>query len=183
VVDVKDLTHLSQKSYWIKTLAVVIIGGFIVRWALGQNTTLQDYVKAIASTNVFVIVGIELLDKISDRFDYVSAFQAMYKKETNMRWLGGLLIGIGAFFAVLYIMAGTITMSFGTYTPGVVLAAATYALYIIAPETGDDELIFWLWGIAQVATGGAYLAIALDPRTLFKVSTKLTAFTLSRVSG
>ena len=165
----KDLKHLSQKDYWIKTLFVVAIGGFIVRWALAQNTTLHDYFEAIARTNILIITGIELLDKISDRFDYVSAFQAMYKKETNYGWLGGLLIGVGAFLAALYIMAGAITMSFGAYKPGVVLAAATYALYIVMPETGDDELIFWLWAISQVATGGAYLMAALDPRMLFKM--------------
>jgi len=169
VVEVKDLTHLRQGNYWIKTLAVVVIGGFIVRWVLGQNTTVQDYFEAIAKTNIIVIIGIELLDKISDRFDYVSAFQAMYKKETNYGWLGGLLIGVGAFFAALYIMAGTLTMGFGAYKPGVILAAATYALYIIAPETGDDELMLWLWAIAQVATGGAYITTALNPLALFKM--------------
>ncbi len=171
----KDLKHLSQKDYWIKTLLVVAIGGFIVKWAISQNATVNDYMTAIAKINIVVIIGIELLDKISDRFDYVSMFQAMYKKDTKYGWLGGILIGAGAFFVVLYIMAGTISMSFGAYKPGVILAAATCALYIVMPETGDDELIFWLWGIAQVATGGAYLMTSIDPRSLFQIFNAITA--------
>ena len=163
----KDLTHLKQGNYWVKTAIVVILGGFIARWAISNNATVQEYFAAIAQTNILVVVGIELLDKISDKFDYTSAFQAMYKKETNMSWLGGLIIAVLAFFGTLYVMAGTISMSLGTYSTGIVLAAATYALYIILPETGDDEIIFWLWAIAQVATGGAYLAAAINPKTLF----------------
>lgn len=163
----KDLTHLKQTNYWVKTAVVVLIGGFIARWAISNNATVQEYFAAIAQTNILIIAGIELLDKISDKFDYTKMFQAMYKKETNLSWLGGILLGLLSFLAVLYVMAGTISMSFGSYSVGVVLAAATYALYIIMPETGEDELILWIWAIAQVATGGAYLTTAIDPRALF----------------
>ena len=50
----------------------------------------------------------------------------------------------------------------GAYNAGTLLAAGIYALYIVAPETGDDELVLFLWLAAHVATGGAYLGHALS---------------------
>lgn len=167
----KPMEHLKQTNYWIKIFAVALVGGFLLKWAVGQNTTINEYLEAIAKTNIAVILGIELFDKVADRLDYTSWANAIYQKaggKGDTSWLGGLLLGGIAFFAVLFIMAGTMSLTFSTYTPGVLLAAMTYALYIVAPETGNAELLLILWLIAQVATGGAYLKDAINVLTLFK---------------
>ncbi|AMM53483.1 hypothetical protein [Pyrococcus kukulkanii] len=153
---------LNNVNYLIKLVLVAFVGGFVLKWATGQNITINQYVEAIASTPIYVIIAIEILDKLSDKVDYEFLGFAYGSKFGINRVLMSLIIaGIG-FAAVLYFMAGTITFTVEAYNTGVLLAAATYALYIVAPETGDDELILFLWLAATVATGGAYLSKAFS---------------------
>ncbi|ALM76211.1 hypothetical protein [Thermococcus barophilus] len=153
---------LNNVNYLIKLVLVAGLGGFLLRWATGQNITVNQYVEAIASTPIYVIIAIEVLDKLSDKMDYeFLGFAYGSKFGLNKVLMSLIIAGIG-FVAVLYFMTGTITMTVGAYNTGILLAAATYALYIVAPETGDDELIFFLWLAATIATSGQYLGVAFS---------------------
>ena len=157
-----DMKKLNNVNYLIKLVLVGLIGGFVLRWASEQNVTVNEYVAAIAMTPIYVVAAIEFLDKMSDKLDYeFMGFAYGSKYGINKVIMGLIIAGIG-FVAVLYFMTGTITMTVGAYNTGVLLAGATYALYIIAPETGDDELIAFLWIAATVATGGKYLSTAFS---------------------
>lgn len=153
---------LNNVNYVIKLILVAVIGGFLLRFATGKSVTVDQFVEAVASTPVYLIIVIELLDKLSDKVDYeFLGFAYGSKYGVGKVTMSILIAGIG-FVGVLYLMTGTIAFTTGAYNLGVLLAAGIYALYIIAPETGDDELIIFLWLAAQVATGGAFLGQALS---------------------
>ena len=42
-------------------------------------------------------------------------------------------------------------------SPAIIVVAGMLSLYILAPETGDDELILYLWLGATIATVAKYL--------------------------
>jgi len=148
---------LKTANWLVKLLIVVVIGGYSLMWAADKAVTVGDYVTAIAKTPIWLVVAIELFDKLADKKDYTTWGIYMSRQWGGNSVLWGIVIGLIAFLGVLYIMTGTITMNMNAYSPGVFLAAMTFALYIVMPETGDDELILFLWLAAQVATKGQYL--------------------------
>ena len=164
VVELANWTpkKLSNVNYIIKLVLVAAIGGFLLKWATGESVTINQFTEAIASTPIYIIIAIEILDKLSDRVDYEFLGFAYGSKYGISKVLMSVLIaGIG-FIVTLYLMTGTVALSMGAYNAGTLLAAGIYALYIVAPETGDDELVLFLWLAAHVATGGAYLGHALS---------------------
>lgn len=168
----KKLEHLKQTNYWIKWVLVVLVGSFVLKHAAENNVTLNDFFTAFAQLNILFVLAVELLDKVSDRFDYVKWFDSILPEEKrggNYGLFGAIVIAAAMFFIALYISTGTLVLSLGEYSAGVLLAAAIPALYVVAPETGDDELIFWLWVISQIITGGAYISVALNPTILFSM--------------
>lgn len=149
---------LNNANYIIKLVLVAVVGGLVLRWATNESITINQFTEAIASTPIYLIIAIEILDKLSDRVDYEFLGFAYGSKYGIGRILMSLIIAAVGFIAVVYFMTGTIALSTGAYNAGTLIAAALYALYIIAPETGDDELILFLWLAAHIATGGAYLS-------------------------
>jgi len=148
---------LKTANWLLKLLIVVVAGGFGLMWAADKAVTVGDYVTAVAKTPIWLVIAMELFDKLADKKDYTTLGIYMSRQHGGNSLLWGIVIGGVAFIGVLYIMTGTISMNTGSYSPGVFLAALTYALYIVMPETGDDELILFLWLAAQVATKGQYL--------------------------
>ena len=146
-------------NWLIKFFVVALAGGFIMKYGADHSVTVGQFTQAIAATPLALVIGIEILDKLSDKWDYKKLYwNYIQPKEYNFSvamqsTIFSFAIAGVAFIAVLYLMAGTITLSLGAYNPGILLAAAVYAMYIIAPETGDDELILFLWVAANVATG------------------------------
>ncbi|WP_367884207.1 hypothetical protein [Thermococcus sp. JCM 11816] len=153
-------------NWLIKVFVVALAGGLLLKYGADHSVTVEQFTQAVAATPLILIIGIEVLDKFSDRLDYKKVYWNFAQpKEYNFSvamqstLTAFAIAGGAAFIAVLYIMAGTITFSLGAYNPGILLAAALYALYIIAPETGDDELILFLWIAASVATKFQYFTL------------------------
>lgn len=159
-----ELSKLKTPAYLIKLVLVATGGGLALMYAADNSATIGSLVEAIAATPIWLILGIELLDKFSDRLD----FDKLYKtgdEDVTKGLLMSVLIALLAFGAVLYVLAGTLSFSLGAYTPGVLLASAIYAIYILAPETGDDELILFLWLAATVATKAQYVTLGIPGLT------------------
>jgi len=160
----KSLAHLKTKNYLLKLIAVALVGGYTMRYGMQHSVTFADIVITIASTPLLMIVFIELLDKFSDKLDYqryaqVIMAQAGIKNSTTWHTpILSFLIALVAYVATYWMLTGSILV-FNGLNPAAAIVGAIYALYIIAPETGDDELIFFLWLAATVATGGSYLTI------------------------
>lgn len=161
----KPLYSAQNPLAWLlKAGVVALLGAFLLKST--GSTTVSDFTNAIASIPFIWVLAIEAFDKISDRFDYVKwSAKVLYgKADADARGsmkaiLVGLLFASLAFFGVLYLATGAITMNFGSLSPGVLAAAGIVALYIIAPETGDDELMLYLWLAATIATKGHYFTL------------------------
>jgi len=156
----KPLYSSKNPFAWLLKVALVgILGGILLHSSSVQNATINDFVVSFASIPAIFILAAEAIDKISDRFDYtkISARIVFGKADANARGsmtaiIVGLILASLAFFGVLYLAAGMITLNMSSYSPGALLSAAIIALYIIAPETGDDELLLMLWLATQFAT-------------------------------
>ncbi|MCS3922589.1 hypothetical protein M2325_001285 [Methanococcus voltae PS] len=144
-------------STWIPKAAAAALGvGALLYWLNTQSVNINEVTTAFASLPFAVIVFIELLDKYAD-------VSKMYSKiipaGTTNYLIKTVITAIIAFIAVLYATMGTITLSSGSITVPAVISAAVCSLYILAPETGDDELLLYLWLGATVATFGANITL------------------------
>jgi len=153
-------------AWFLKLALAAVIGGLLLHSSSIQSATIQDFVTAFASIPLVYILGAEALDKISDRFDYVKISAKMLYGNADADARGsmkaiivGLILAATAFFGVLYLATGMVTLSLGEYSAGTLLAGAIIALYIIAPETSDDELLLMLWLATQVATGFSHFTV------------------------
>lgn len=161
---------------WFVKTAVAVLGiAFLMMWAMDKNVTAQEFVEAVASTPFFVILLAEGLDKITDKRDYYKmyniAYQRMFQGKRND--IAGILlptvISALLFATVLWMVAGSLVLSTSAYNPALLVWAAVLSLYIIMPETGDDELMLWLWLGATIATKGQNFTI-LPPQFLEQIS-------------
>lgn len=159
-----DMPRKLRLGRW---LARVIFGASMVALLLmygsSRNVTVSELTKVIASTNVFLVAGVEILDKISDRSTYARMYGFVYQKWAGQRRndlagiLSPILVSAFVFLSVLYLVAGNLSFTLGSYSPAVLLWSGTLATYVMLPETGDDELIAWIWLGATIATHGQYL--------------------------
>ncbi len=156
-------------------LAGLMFAG-LLWYGSSHEATVSELTKVIASTNVFLIAAAEILDKIAGREDYAKVYGWAYGKLSGGK--GGTFTAIFAvllmsalIFAVsLYFIAGSITFSLNSYSPATLLWAGLLATYIALPETGDNELIAWIWLGATIATKGQYLSSALTIPALMRLA-------------
>lgn len=145
-------------------LAGLMFAGLLY-YGSAHETTVSELTKVIASTSVFVIAAAEILDKIAGHEDYAKLYGWAQGKIGKGGSFGALfaviLISAVIFAASLYFIAGSITFSLNAYSPATLLWAGLVATYITLPETGDNELLLWIWLGATIATRGQYLHSAL----------------------
>jgi len=156
---------------WLARSALSIGMIAAVLWYTGdKSVTVSEFTAVVASTNVFLVLAAEFLDKFVDKSTYYKLYGGVYRAfgaqpGTRGGFLASILSPVIAsaiiFMSVLYLVGGSLTMSLGSYRPAVLLWAAVIAIYLMLPETGDDEILFWIWAAAQVATKGQYLDTAL----------------------
>ena len=146
-----------------------------------HEATVSDLTKVVAGTSIFLIVGAEILDKIAGREDYAKLYGWAYGKLSGGK--GGMFTGILSvllmsaiiFGVALYLIAGSITFSLNSYSPATLLWAGLVATYITLPETGDNELLLWIWLGATIATHGQYLPNAFAIPAIMKLAGILSA--------
>ena len=146
-------------SMWIVKAVACSLGAGAIFWYAGQHSVaFNDILTTFASIPAVIIVLIEIIDKVVDMKD---VFNTMYSYGNNSG-LGYAFVFLGAIFGflgIIWALAGTITLNVGSISPAVIIVAGLLALYILAPETGDDEIIAYLWLGATIATMGKYLTL------------------------
>jgi len=161
---------LSLGRWFVRVLMGSALIALLLMYGSSKNVTTSELTKVIASTNVLIIAAVEILDKITDRSTYVRMYAGFYRAtgvspgsrgSFIVSILTPAIVGLGIFALMLYITAGTVSFSLGSYSPAVILWAGALATYTMLPETGDDELIAWAWLGATIATHGQYLHNAL----------------------
>jgi len=145
-------------------LAGLMFAG-LLWYGSSHEATVSDLTKVIAGTSFWLILGAEILDKIAGKEDYAKMYAWMGGKLGRGGSAGGLfaviIMSAIIFAAALYFVAGSITFNLNSYSPATLLWAGLVATYITLPETGDNELLFWIWLGATIATHGQYIHQAL----------------------
>lgn len=149
----------------LKTALASGLLGLLLGYAAQKNVTIAQTNTALASIPLAFVIVIELFDKLADKNDFynklyagATAMVGNKKSRAGAVLVSLLFAGLGM-FVIIWALTGTITMNLGTVGPANLFVAGLIALYIFAPETGDDELLLWTWIGATIATKGAYLTI------------------------
>lgn len=175
-----------KKLAWGRWLIRMLMGASLIALLLmygsDKNVTVSELEKVIASTSIFIVIGVEILDKIVDKSTYYKLYGGFYRATgvqagTRSSFIVSMVtpavVSTFIFIVVLYLVAGSITMNLDSYSPAVILWAGAIATYAMLPETGDDELISWVWLGATIATKGQYLHEALAIPAITKITTLL----------
>jgi hypothetical protein len=154
-----NMGHYSLNIWLPKAVGASIVVGLLLWWTGTQLVTVSEIATSISSIPFTVILLIEALDKFAD----VSGIYGRILPEgTSNHLLKSVVIGVIAFIAVLYGILGTISLSLGSISSlsaPAIIAAGICAVYILAPETGDDELLLFIWLGATAATLGANISL------------------------
>ncbi|MBP2202165.1 hypothetical protein J3E07_001606 [Methanococcus voltae] len=144
-------------STWIPKAAAAALGiGVLLYWLNSQSVNISQITTAFSSIPVVVIIFIELLDKYAD---VGKMYSKIIPSGTSNYLIKTVITAAIAGVAVLYATMGTIAITSGGITVPAIVSAAICAIYVIAPETGDDELLLYLWLGATVATFGSYISL------------------------
>ena len=179
------MADMPRKLRWGRWFVRVFMGasmvGLLLMYGSSKNVTIAELTKVIASTNIFLVAGVELLDKVTDKSTYAKMYGYVYKQWAGQKRndlagiLSPIIVSVLVFLAVLYLVAGNLVFSLGAYSPAVILWAGAIATYVMLPETGDDELIAWAWLGATIATHGQYLPNAFAIPAIMKLAGILLA--------
>jgi hypothetical protein len=148
--------HYSLNVWLPKAVGASIVVGILLWWTGTQVVTISEIATSLSSIPFTVILLIEALDKFAD---ISGIYGRILPESTSNHLLKSVVIGVIAFIAVLYGILGTISLSLGSIAAPALVAAGICAVYILAPETGDDELLLFAWLGATFATLGANISL------------------------
>jgi len=150
---------------WIaKAILAAVALGAAFWYCSTVSVTMNDVITTIAKTPLAIVVLIELIDKFVDMNDIYAKFYIATSKvsdidNTAKQTAMALGLALVAFLGIVWALTGTFTLSLGTLTPGVLIVSALYAIYILAPETGQAELILYIWLGSTLATKFQYVTL------------------------
>jgi len=169
------------RIWLLKTISVGVVLGAIFWYASHVSLTMADIVTTIAKTPLLLIFLIELVDKFVDMSDiYLRIYRSVGTvsgfDDTIKRVIVTLVVAGVGFLGILWVLTGTFTLALGALSAGPIVVSALYATYILAPETGDDELLLFIWLGATIATGGQYITIMPSIPGVTDVFTEISLF-------
>jgi hypothetical protein len=150
------MDNFSFDAWLPKAVGASAVAAALLWWTGTQVVTISEIATSLSSIPFAVVLLIEGLDKLADINDL---HKRLLPETTSNRLLKTVIAGIVAFVAVLYATLGTINLSIGSISAPALVAAGICAAYILAPETGDDELFLFLWIGATVATYGHNISL------------------------
>jgi len=151
----------SLPPWFIFALKMVGCGvGFAgLMWYVMNNSVMgSDVVRGIAAVPFVFYLMAELLDTIVDMNKVV--YTPLFKNYSGHVAIGlTVLTVVCMFFVTLWALSGSITLSIGSAGASSVVVAAIFALYLLAPNTGKEKLLIYLWIGATIATVGQYASL------------------------
>ncbi|AEF96053.1 hypothetical protein [Methanotorris igneus] len=155
---------MASKTNWgmwfVKASVCSLAAGGLFYYAGQQSVTFNEIVTTFASLPLLVVILVEILDKFVDKSDvYKNIYAFVQTKNDASAYFAVFLTAVLAFFGILWLITGSLTLNVGTVSPAVITVAGLLTLYILAPETGDDEIILFLWVGATIATFGKYFTL------------------------
>jgi hypothetical protein len=145
-------------NMWSVKMIASSLGAGAIFWYAGQHSVaFNDIITTFASVPFLIVLLVEGIDKFVDMKDVLTSLYQQSSGATGYALVfAGALLG---FFGILWALAGTMTLNVGSMSPAVLVVAGLLALYILAPETGDDEIILYMWLGATIATAAKYLTL------------------------
>ncbi|MCS3900835.1 hypothetical protein [Methanococcus voltae] len=145
-------------NMWIIKMIATSLGAGAVFWYAGQHSiALNEIITTLASVPFLIILLIEGIDKFVDMKDVLTSLYQQSSGTTGyILVLAGAVLG---FAGIVWALAGTLTLNVGSMNPAIIVVAGLLSLYILAPETGDDELILYIWLGATIATMAKYFIL------------------------
>ncbi|MBA2853465.1 ABC-type xylose transport system permease subunit [Methanococcus maripaludis] len=150
------MANFSLDVWLPKAVIASAVVGLLLWWTGTQVVTISEIATSLSTIPFAVILLIEALDKFAD---VSGIYNKLIPNNTSNHMLKSVVIGLIAFVAVLYGILGTISLSLGSISAPALVAAGICAVYVLAPETGDDELLLFVWIGATAATLGHNIAI------------------------
>ena len=143
-------------NMWSVKMIATSLGAGAIFWYAGQHSVaFNEIISTFASVPLLIILLVEGIDKFVDMKDVLTSLYQQSSGATGYALVfAGALLG---FAGIVWALAGTLTLNVGSMSPAIIVVAGMLSLYILAPETGDDELILYLWLGATIATVAKYL--------------------------
>ncbi|MBA2864892.1 hypothetical protein HNP94_001931 [Methanococcus maripaludis] len=135
------------------------VGFGALMWYVMNNSVMgSDVVRGFAAVPIVFYLMAELLDTIVDMNKVV--YTPLFKNYSGPAAIGLTVITIVCmFFVTLWALSGSITLSIGSAGASGVVVAAIFALYLLAPNTGKEKLLLYMFIGATLATKFAYMSI------------------------
>jgi len=151
----------SLPPWLIFTLKMVGCGiGFAaLMWYVMNNSVVgSDVVRGFAAVPFVFYLTAELLDTIVDMNKVV--YTPLFKNYSGYVAIALTVVTITCmFFVTLWALSGSITLSIGSAGASSVVVASVFALYLLAPNTGKEKLLLYMFIGATIATKFAYMSM------------------------
>ncbi|MBA2852965.1 hypothetical protein HNP89_000922 [Methanococcus maripaludis] len=151
--------ELSSKVIFIIKLIGCGAGFAGIMWYIMNNSVMgSDVVRGLAAVPFVFYLLVELLDTIVDMNKVV--YTPLFKNYSGyVAIVLTVLTVVSLFFVTLWALSGSITLSIGSMGASSVVVAAIFALYLLAPNTGKEKLLLYMFIGATIATKFAYMSI------------------------
>ncbi|MBP2202164.1 hypothetical protein J3E07_001605 [Methanococcus voltae] len=155
---VKNVTNNVVKSNTVNKLLKIVfcsLGFAGLFWYIMQNSVSgSEIITGFAAVPLIFYILIELIDHFVD----MNAIYGKAFKNSNSGVLVTVLIAAVIFISLTYLLTGSMTLAIGSATPAIVVAAI-FALYVLAPATGSETYMLYMYLGATMATMAKYLII------------------------
>jgi hypothetical protein len=152
-------TKFSSRTIFILKMLGCGVGFAGIMWYIMNHSVIgSDVVRGLAAVPLVFYLMAELIDTIVDM--NTDVYTKIFKKYDGYVAVGlTILTVVCMFFVTLWALSGSITFSIGSAGASSVVVASIFALYLLAPSTGKEKLLLYMWIGATIATWGSYLTI------------------------
>jgi hypothetical protein len=141
----------------LRGIILSLLMGGVMYYASNHSIVVNDIVVAFASIPLLFVILIEMLDRFIDK---KSIYTRLYEAGSGVNSTVFVLGGIGvSFVSITLLLANALTLSFGNLSPTVYVVSGIISLYVLAPDTGKEYYILYLFVGATIATFAKYLSI------------------------
>ena len=125
-----------------------------------HSIVFNDIMITFASIPLLICLLVEGLDRFVDKKSIYSQLYSFGRQKSFLYSAALTLLGAGlGFFTLLWALVGAFTFNVGALSPSLYVVAGFLSLYVMAPETGRDFIIFYLFIGATLAAFAQYLTI------------------------
>ncbi|WP_245326468.1 hypothetical protein [Methanococcus voltae] len=124
-------------------------------WYIMQNSVSgNEIITGFAAVPLLFYILAEIIDHF---IDMNTIYGKAFKGNSSGVLVTVLIAGV-VFLSLTYLLTGSMTLAVGSSTPAIIVAAI-FALYILAPSTGSETYMLYIYFGATIATMAKYIDI------------------------